>query len=146
VEEAWAARCAGSVPIGATVTDAEGRIDARGRNHIGEGCGDARCLYDHPFAHTEVIALVALFAEWHFSNRGGPGERRRHGVSGDPGGKQGRVLSAVVDKDRDAAKELVAVMKTCLLKTRSDRPSAWTSRPRMREGPSASEVWASPPN
>lgn len=60
LEEAWAARCAGSVPIGAAVTDAEGRIIARGRNRSGEDCAEFACLYDHPLAHAEMNALIAL--------------------------------------------------------------------------------------
>jgi tRNA(Arg) A34 adenosine deaminase TadA len=60
LEEAWAARCAGSVPIGAAVTDADGHIVARGRNRSGEARADAACLYGHPLAHAEVNALAAL--------------------------------------------------------------------------------------
>jgi tRNA(adenine34) deaminase len=60
IEEAWAARCAGSVPIGAAVTDAEGRIVARGRNRIGEDCANIACFYNHPLAHAEMNALIAL--------------------------------------------------------------------------------------
>jgi len=38
VAEAWAAFCAGSLPIGAVIADAQGAIFARGRNRIfGEG-------------------------------------------------------------------------------------------------------------
>ena len=60
MEEAWAAYCAGSVPIGAAVTDAGGRIVSRGRNRIGEDCGEADCFYDHPLAHAEMNALLAF--------------------------------------------------------------------------------------
>jgi tRNA(adenine34) deaminase len=34
IEEAWTAYCHGSLPIGAAVTDRDGRLPARGRNRI----------------------------------------------------------------------------------------------------------------
>jgi tRNA(Arg) A34 adenosine deaminase TadA len=58
LEEAWAAYCAGSVPIGAVVTDASGQILARGRNHANDS-GPAP-VHGHTLAHAEVNALLAL--------------------------------------------------------------------------------------
>ncbi len=59
--EAWAAYCAGTVPIGAIVIDAQGKILSRGRNHIFEPpAGSSRLLSGHPLAHAEINALVGL--------------------------------------------------------------------------------------
>jgi tRNA(adenine34) deaminase len=60
VEEAWAAYCAGSLPIGAAVTGGDGRIIARGRNRIFERSAEAALLYGHPLAHAEMNALILL--------------------------------------------------------------------------------------
>lgn len=62
VEEAWSAYCAGSLPHGAVITDAQGRVLARGRNRIyeQEAGGASRPLSGHPLAHAEVNALLAL--------------------------------------------------------------------------------------
>lgn len=62
VEEAWSAYCAGSLPHGAAIADAQGRVLARGRNRIYEQQADdsSRPLYGHPLAHAEVNALLAL--------------------------------------------------------------------------------------
>lgn len=62
VEEAWSAYCAGSLPHGAVIADAQGRVLARGRNRIYEQLADdsSRPLYGHPLAHAEVNALLAL--------------------------------------------------------------------------------------
>lgn len=61
LEEAWVAYCAGSVPIGAVVTDARGKILARGRNHARDG-GPAP-VHSHTLAHAEVNALLAFSAD-----------------------------------------------------------------------------------
>src|SRR5687767_4841026 len=65
VEEAWSAYCAGSLPHGAAVADAQGRVLARGRNRVyerqaGGGSTSTLVLHGHPLAHAEVNALVAL--------------------------------------------------------------------------------------
>ena len=60
LEEAWMAGCAGSVPVGAVVTDAVGRIRARGRNRIFEAQGEDGCLHGQTLAHAEINALVTL--------------------------------------------------------------------------------------
>jgi tRNA(adenine34) deaminase len=60
LEEAWTAYCAGSLPIGAVITDQAGRVLARGRNRIYESTPDGPTLYGHRLAHAEVNALVAL--------------------------------------------------------------------------------------
>ena len=60
LEEAWAAYCAGSLPIGACVVDAEGNILARGRNRIMESQAEARYACDNTLAHAELNALLAL--------------------------------------------------------------------------------------
>lgn len=59
VEEAWAAFCAGSFPIGAVVTDANDTILSRGRNRINESKGEGGLAGD-PLAHAELNALLAL--------------------------------------------------------------------------------------
>jgi tRNA(adenine34) deaminase len=60
MEEAWAAYCAGSLPIGACVTDATGQILSRGRNRIDETEGEAPYVYHNTLAHAELNALLAL--------------------------------------------------------------------------------------
>jgi tRNA(adenine34) deaminase len=60
ISEAWAAYCAGSVPIGACITDSAGRIVARGRNRLGEHTDARPAISGSRLAHAEVNALLAL--------------------------------------------------------------------------------------
>lgn len=60
MELAWEAYCAGSLPIGAIVADADGRVVSRGRNRIHERSGEGNSLFGHKLAHAEMNALVAL--------------------------------------------------------------------------------------
>ena len=60
LEEAWGAYCAGSLPIGAAVAGAGGRVLARGRNRIFESEPSGRTLFGRRLAHAEVNALVQL--------------------------------------------------------------------------------------
>lgn len=60
IEQAWTAYRAGSLPIGATITDRTGRILARGRNRIYERDADGQILRGHRLAHAEMNALIAL--------------------------------------------------------------------------------------
>ena len=60
LEEAWEAYRAGSIPIGAVVTDAEGRIVSRGRNRIHETHAPTPYIAGSRLAHAEVNALAAL--------------------------------------------------------------------------------------
>jgi tRNA(adenine34) deaminase len=60
LEEAWKAYCAGSVPIGACITDAAGQVIARGRNCIYESSVEGYHLYGNRMAHAEMNALLAL--------------------------------------------------------------------------------------
>jgi len=60
LEEAWAAYCAGSIPVGAVVTDAGGEILTRGRNRSFERDGAAFPVQVSPLAHAEAAALAAL--------------------------------------------------------------------------------------
>lgn len=60
VEEAWMAYRAGSLPIGAAITDQQGRILARGRNRIFETDAEGQLLRGHRLAHAEMNALIAL--------------------------------------------------------------------------------------
>jgi tRNA(adenine34) deaminase len=60
MEEAWAAYCAGSLPIGACVTGADGNILSRGRNRREESAGEAPYVYHNVLAHAELNALLAL--------------------------------------------------------------------------------------
>ena len=63
VEESWSAYCAGSVPHGAVITDATGRIVARGRNRVGEQHGPEGQIFGNKLAHAEINALLKL--DWH---------------------------------------------------------------------------------
>jgi tRNA(adenine34) deaminase len=60
LEEAWAAYCAGSIPIGAVITDGAGRVIARGRNTMFEPSAQGYSLSGNRMAHAEINALLAL--------------------------------------------------------------------------------------
>jgi tRNA(adenine34) deaminase len=60
VEEAWAAYCAGSFPIGAAITETSGNIITRGRNRIFESSAEDGQIHGHRLAHAEVNALLNL--------------------------------------------------------------------------------------
>ncbi len=60
VELAWEAYRAGSLPIGAVVADAEGRIVSEGRNRIHEPSGPPGAVFGHKLAHAELNALLSL--------------------------------------------------------------------------------------
>ncbi len=62
LEEAWAAYRAGSLPIGAAIVAADGRILARGRNRLFDTQGEGAALYGRRLAHAEINALTALDA------------------------------------------------------------------------------------
>ena len=63
LEEAWAAYCAGSLPIGACVVDAKGNILSRGRNRIMESQAEIPYACGNTLAHAELNALLALKVE-----------------------------------------------------------------------------------
>ena len=60
LDEAWEAYKAGSVPIGAVIVDAEGRILTRGRSRRFETTGEPGTVFGSPLAHAELNALLAL--------------------------------------------------------------------------------------
>lgn len=60
VEQAWEAYRAGSLPIGAAVTDSGGRVLALGRNRIHECPGPPGTIFAHKLAHAELNALLAF--------------------------------------------------------------------------------------
>ena len=62
---AWEAYRAGSLPIGAVVTDVGGNVLSRGRNRIYERSGEGGTLFGHKLAHAEVNALVELDYDRH---------------------------------------------------------------------------------
>ncbi len=61
IEMAWEAFCAGCIPIGSVITDADGNLVAAGRNRIGHprAIGPLH-LSGLPLAHAEINALLAL--------------------------------------------------------------------------------------
>jgi tRNA(adenine34) deaminase len=63
VELAWEAYSAGSLPIGAVVADAEGRILSTGRNRIYEISGPPGAVFGRKLAHAELNALLSLDGE-----------------------------------------------------------------------------------
>jgi tRNA(adenine34) deaminase len=63
VEEAWKAYCAGSIPIGAAIADAQKRVVARGRNCRWESSPEGYALAGNRIAHAEMNALLA-FESW----------------------------------------------------------------------------------
>ncbi len=60
LELAWDALRLGSLPVGAVVTDAAGRIVARGRNRVYETVAPAPEIAGTRLAHAEVNALTRL--------------------------------------------------------------------------------------
>jgi len=60
LEEAWIACCQGSVPVGAVVVDAAGKIISRGRNRIHELEVPSGRAYGSQLAHAELNAPLAL--------------------------------------------------------------------------------------
>jgi tRNA(Arg) A34 adenosine deaminase TadA len=60
LEEAWTAYCFGSLPIGSVLTDAHGRILARGRNRIYEQAAEGQQLSGHRLAHAEMNTLIQI--------------------------------------------------------------------------------------
>jgi tRNA(adenine34) deaminase len=60
VDLAWEAYRADSLPIGAVVADAEGRVLAVGRNRIHERSGPAGIVFGHDLAHAELNALLSF--------------------------------------------------------------------------------------
>ena len=61
LEEAWKAHCAGSIPIGAAIADAGGRVIARGRNCRWDATAEYG-LSATRIAHAEMNAILALDA------------------------------------------------------------------------------------
>src|SRR5574340_777831 len=60
MEEAWAAFCAGSLPIGSAIFDADGNLLARGRNHIYDDHVPAGQVSLHQLAHAELNTLLQV--------------------------------------------------------------------------------------
>ncbi len=60
VDLAWEAYRADSLPIGAVVADADGRVLAVGRNRIHERSGPAGVVFGHDLAHAELNALLSF--------------------------------------------------------------------------------------
>ncbi|MDI6770475.1 MAG: nucleoside deaminase [Anaerolineales bacterium] len=58
LELAWEAYCDGTVPIGAVVADAGGRVIARGRNRIHNEIGPQGTVFNHQLAHAELNAIL----------------------------------------------------------------------------------------
>ncbi len=59
-ELAWEAFAAGTIPVGAVVTDADGALLARGRNRIAESSAPKGQIFGSRVAHAEINALVQL--------------------------------------------------------------------------------------
>jgi tRNA(adenine34) deaminase len=60
VDQAWESFVAGSLGVGALVTDASGATVSAGRNRITESTGPAGHLYGSRLAHAELDALAGL--------------------------------------------------------------------------------------
>ena len=60
LEEAWAAYCAGSLPIGAVVVDGEGEVISRARNRIFSERSEISAVRNLKLMHAELQALLAL--------------------------------------------------------------------------------------
>jgi tRNA(Arg) A34 adenosine deaminase TadA len=62
-ELAWQAYSAGTIPVGAVVTDSDGTVLARGRNRMFEASAPEGELFGSRIAHAEINALVQLGTE-----------------------------------------------------------------------------------
>ncbi len=60
---AWEAYGAGTIPVGAVVTDADGSVISLGRNRIFDATAPAGQLFGSRVAHAEINALVQLGME-----------------------------------------------------------------------------------
>ncbi|MEK6752535.1 MAG: nucleoside deaminase [Chloroflexota bacterium] len=60
LEMAWEAYCAGTIPIGAVVADANGNVVSRGRNRIMEKSAPKGQVCSNELAHAEINALLSL--------------------------------------------------------------------------------------
>jgi tRNA(Arg) A34 adenosine deaminase TadA len=60
LDSAWAAFCAGTLPIGAAVLDADGGVVAVGRNRRREARPSADAVAETRIAHAELMALAQL--------------------------------------------------------------------------------------
>lgn len=65
---AWEAYRAGTIPVGAVVTDGEGRIVGRGRHRIHDLTAPVGRICSSPLAHAEVDALLALPPEGRYED------------------------------------------------------------------------------
>jgi tRNA(adenine34) deaminase len=64
-EEAWEAYCQGSIPIGAVITDAQGRVIAKGRNRFFEKEAEAGNICWNRLAHAEINAMLKVSSHEH---------------------------------------------------------------------------------
>jgi tRNA(Arg) A34 adenosine deaminase TadA len=60
VDQAWESFVAGSLGIGAAVTDADGEVVVAGRNRVADADGPAGRLYGTRLAHAEMDVLAGL--------------------------------------------------------------------------------------
>lgn len=60
LEMAWEAYCAGTIPIGAVIADANGNIVSRGRNRILDTSAPEGQVCNDMLAHAEINALLSL--------------------------------------------------------------------------------------
>jgi tRNA(adenine34) deaminase len=60
IEEAWAAYCAGSLPIGAAIIDTHEQVVARGRNRVFEPHALSGFLAGTRLAHAEINAVATV--------------------------------------------------------------------------------------
>lgn len=63
LELAWEAFGAGTIPVGALVTDAQGEVLSRGRNRMFASSAPAGQIFGTRVAHAEINALVQLGTE-----------------------------------------------------------------------------------
>ncbi|MEM8532023.1 MAG: nucleoside deaminase [Chloroflexota bacterium] len=60
LEEAWAAYCVGSLPIGAAITDRQGQLLSRGHNRIYDTHYTDNALWGTRVAHAEMNELASI--------------------------------------------------------------------------------------
>src|SRR5437867_8494198 len=60
---AWGAHGAGTIPVGAVVTDVDGRVISRGRNRMFDAGAPRGQIFGSRVAHAEINALVQLGTE-----------------------------------------------------------------------------------
>lgn len=59
-EQAWLSYCSGSFPIGAAITDENGKVISAGRNKVYEKSQEPGQIYSNKIAHAEINSILKI--------------------------------------------------------------------------------------